>query len=289
MTGFPALTLGPSVRSGQSLRFVDRYTLYFDFLGTRAAATNWPPDRLDQFVKLLISISKIQAHEEVVGSANADGSYRIQITPEITTFSDHVVVSWLHRDHDGIPEAYKYLWPDIVLKDAVRITSGAAEVALRIGLLLRGGLSVGQLFHGGAVAFGEAMVTAYDLERCIAKNPRVIVAGSVLERLKPMRPEECESLLHDADGHWHLNYFTRMMRNAASWHSADCGDASDRLSPAAIVQTEQHIKEVSRWKRGHLDRIDHEIGALQKADAFGPSAKWKWFKERFESATSSVP
>lgn len=269
--------------------FEDRYVLYFDFLGTREAATSWSRERLHEFVDLLISISQIHAHEEVVGNPQADGSYRIHITPEITTFSDHVVVSWLHRDHDEVPEAYKYFWPDIILTDAIRVAAGVAEAALRIGLLLRGGFSVGQLFHDGAVVFGEAMVAAYELESEVANNPRIIVAGSVIERLKPMRPEDCELLLQDADGRWYLNYFIRMMRNAAPERDADVGDAVSPVSPANLAQKEIDIEQASRWKQAHLDRIDREIEGLRKAGATGPAAKWEWFKERFQWATNRIP
>jgi hypothetical protein len=281
--------LGEAMPVDDAAAFEDRYVLYFDFLGTREAATNWPRERLYEFVDLLISISQIQAHEEVVGGAQADGSYRIQITPEITTFSDHVVVSWLHRDHDDIPEAYKYLWPDIILKEAIRITARVAEAALRMGLLLRGGLSVGQLFHDGAVVFGEAMVASYELESGIAKNPRVIVADIVIERLKPMRPEECESLLQDADGYWHLNYFTHMMRNAAPRRDADVGDPIDSLSPVGIAHMEQDIEQASRWKHAHLDRIDREIDALRKAGAFGPPPNGNGSESAFCGQRAAFP
>src|SRR5205823_10559454 len=75
-------------------------------------------------------------------------------------FSDHVVVSW-RTSGESIVDS---LWTHVVLKDALRVLSAVAERALRIGLLVRGGMSVGQLFHGNDVVFGEMMIAAYELE-----------------------------------------------------------------------------------------------------------------------------
>jgi hypothetical protein len=161
--------------------FDDRYCLFFDFLGTRAAAAMWSRDRLYEFVDLLRSIALARSTEEINGQSREDGSYRISVRPEISTFSDHVVVSW-RTSGELIVDS---LWTDIVLKDALRVLSAVAERALRIGLLVRGGMSVGQLFHGDDVVFGEAMVTAYELECSVAKYPRVVVAGGIIDRLNP--------------------------------------------------------------------------------------------------------
>src|SRR5258708_4558546 len=103
--------------------FEDRYGLYFDFLGTRAAATTWPRDRLYEFVDLLVSIAQARSNEEITGQSQDDGSYRISVTPEISTFSDHVVVSW-HTSGETVVDS---LWTDVVLKDALRVLSAVAE------------------------------------------------------------------------------------------------------------------------------------------------------------------
>jgi len=42
--------------------------------------------------------------------------------------------------------------------DCAAQVGAIADMALRIGLLLRGGFSFGQLYHRGGVVFGEAMV-----------------------------------------------------------------------------------------------------------------------------------
>jgi hypothetical protein len=45
--------------SHDDLQLFDRFTLFFDFLGT-SDATRWPKERLYPFLDLLISIAQIQ-------------------------------------------------------------------------------------------------------------------------------------------------------------------------------------------------------------------------------------
>ena len=167
---------------------VDRFILFFDFLGTSEAATSWSRERVHAFVDLLISIAQVQSAEDISGNSQEDGSYRILVTPETTTFSDHVVVSYqCLADAEAFSmspmkgvEALASHWTRIVCEDAIRILSGVAEMGLRIGLLIRGGLSFGQLYHQGGVVFGEAMIDAYRLECKVAVNPRVVVSDALL-------------------------------------------------------------------------------------------------------------
>jgi hypothetical protein len=113
---------------------------------------------------LLISIAaQMQAAQEIDGSAQEDGSYRITITPEVTVFSDNIVVSYPsfgdeESAHQDVPahlrlEAH---WAKFMCQDAIRIVSAVAEMALRIGVIIRGGYSFGQLYHENGVVFGEA-------------------------------------------------------------------------------------------------------------------------------------
>jgi hypothetical protein len=246
-----------------------RFVLFFDFLGASNAARNWPPERVHQFVDLLITIALIQSAQDISGSAQPDGSYRISVTPEITTFSDNVVVSYPSGRVDEKNAVLESSWTEIVLKDAIRILKGVAEMGLRIGLLFRGGLSFGQLYHDGNVVFGEAMADAYAIETKIPVNPRVLVSDRVTSKLKHDLPGKIDALIRDTDGQWHLDYFKEMVRQA--------------LSPLP-----GGFDQAKLWKSAHLELIQREIVALEQAND-GRAAKWKWFKQRFEEATAEFP
>ena len=257
--------------SNSDLPLLERFTLFFDFLGSSLAAS-WPAERLYPFLDLLISIAaQMQTAQDIDGSPQEDGSYRIRITPEVTVFSDNIVVSYPSiEDEDAIPHdvpahlRFDAHWAKFMCQDAIRIVSGVAEMGLRIGVLIRGGYSFGQLYHENGVVFGEAMVDAYQLESKQAIYPRVLVSDRIIERLKGIPDADRDFFLQDTDGRWHLNYFSAMLK-----HSSD-GPIDD--------------EQAKRWKRAHLDTINAGIAANDGRVA----EKWSWFKSQFERATADI-
>lgn len=258
--------------SDDDLPLFERFTLFFDFLGT-SEATRWPKERLYPFLDLLISIAQIQSEQNIDGNPQEDGSYRIWITPEVTTFSDNIVVSYPSLDDEtSVPHNVpKHLrleahWAKFMCQDAIRILSGVAEMGLRIGVLVRGGFTLGQLHHDNGVVFGEAVVEASRIEKSEAVFPRVLISERIVERLDGIPEADQTSLLQDADGRWHLNYFAEMIRHASN------GPISD--------------EQALRWKRAHIATIDAAVKAL----AHDPHrrGKWVWFKARFEEAYAHI-
>ncbi len=258
--------------SNEQAAFGNRFVLFFDFLGTSDAAQQWPRERVHKLVDLLIAISRAQAAEAIDGEPQVGGGYKLTITPEITTFSDNVVVSYREADIESGPNieepVLKSLWAGIVCQDAIRILSSVAEMGLRIGMLIRGGFSFGQLYHDRRVVFGEAMVDAYRLESKLSHNPRILVSERVIDQLTHERPEDVSFLLRDSDGQWHLNYFGQMARHA-------------------IPSGPDSIDGAIRWRQAHLTLIDQNIEELRR-NSPDRAEKWQWFRERFDHATSRL-
>jgi hypothetical protein len=228
---------------------------------------------LSPFLDLLIAIAaNMQTAQDIDGAPQQDGSYRIRITPEVTAFSDNIVVSYPSFGFDSIetPRHLRIepLWTKFMCQDAIRILSRVAEMGLRIAVLIRGGFSFGQLYHENGVVFGEAMVDAYHLESKHANHPRVLVSERIIERLTGIPDSERTFLLQDADGRWHLNYFAEMIRHSSN------GPIDD-----------EHAK---RWKRTHLATINAQIDAANALGNARIAVKWIWFKCRFENATSHI-
>jgi hypothetical protein len=258
--------------SDDDLPLFDRFTLFFDFLGT-SDATRWPKERLYLFLDLLISIAQLQSEQDIDGNPQEDGSYRIRITPEVTTFSDNIVVSYPSFDDETSvpPDVPKHLrfeahWVKFMCQDAIRILSGVAEMGLRIGVLVRGGFTFGQLHHDRGVVFGDAMVEANRIEKSEAVYPRVLVSERIIERLDGIAEADRTFLLQDVDGRWHLNYFAEMIRHSSN---SPIGDEQAR-----------------RWKCAHVATIDAAIKSL----VHDPHrrGKWVWFKGRFEEAYGHI-
>jgi hypothetical protein len=257
--------------SNGDLPLMERFTLFFDFLGTSMAAS-WPAERLYPFLDLLVAIAaEMQTAEDIDGSPQQDGSYRMSVTPEVTVFSDNIVLSYPALDNEiaspgHVPEHLRIgpLWAKFMCQDAIRIVSRVAEMALKIGILIRGGYSFGQLYHQNGVVFGEAMVEAYRLESREAINPRILVSDRIIDQMKGLPEGNRDFLLQDVDRRWHLNYFSAMLQ-----HSSDGPIDED---------------QARRWKQAHLATIDAAIAANERYVA----GKWAWFKTQFERATANI-
>ena len=55
---------------------------------------------------------------------------------------------------------------------------------LREGYFFRGALVYGHLYHDASMVFGDALVRAYELEKTIARYPRVIISREVMKNIE---------------------------------------------------------------------------------------------------------
>jgi hypothetical protein len=85
---------------------------------------------------------------------------------DISTFSDSIVVS--AKIDDGIGVA--------------RVSHYAGYLAwkfLELGILTRGGIAVGKMYHKNGTAFGPAFIEAHELESKLAIYPRILATTDV--------------------------------------------------------------------------------------------------------------
>jgi hypothetical protein len=223
--------------------------LFLDFLGFAAAVRHWDDARLGQVIEAIVALAKGQSEFDLRGEALPDGGYKITSPAAITTFSDHIVVSYpqLIKPADFTDAQWELVagpWPGMVRQQMQKITAQIAMAGLDVGLLVRGGLSRGKLYHRGRVVLGEAMVDAYRLESEVAQYPRVVVSPRITDD---------DRLFSDVDGTRCLDYLDEMMLLAEERH----GDAR-------------------AWVQAQLAQIRTYIGALEQRQA----KKWIYFKDR---------
>jgi hypothetical protein len=152
------------------------------------------------------------------------------------------------------------------VQDAQRVVGDIARRALKLGLLIRGGITIGKLYHSNGVVFGEGMVDAYRLESSVAIYPRVVISPRVYTRATT---DTQNRILTDRDGIFHLNYLWRVVGEAA---------------PAG----EEFLSEREKWKADSVKTIDDTIERLASAERLNEFSKWRWFKEQFTFATRRV-
>lgn len=215
---------------------------------------------MERLIAVLASIASAQSAFDIKGQAQQDGSYRITSRAEITSFSDNIVVSYpvLTGLEGAPPEAQQFIldgWHAMVRSQMEKITAQVAMAGLELGLLVRGGLTRGKLYHLGGVVVGKGMVDAYKLERDVAVGARVVVDPAIQDHAR---------LVKDEDGHWCLDFITELMLLA------------DDTRGGAI-----------KWAQERLVEIDASISDLNSKGLSKIGGKWEGFRDRLQYAKNT--
>ncbi len=220
--------------------------LFLDFLGFSSAVEQWADHWMERLILALAALSEAQSDFDIKGEAQQDGSYRITSRPKVTTFSDNIVASYPAAIHDPAVALSGFMspyWGKIVRQQMQRITAEVVLIGVDLRLLVRGGLSKGKLYHQGSVVVGEAMIDAYHLERCVAKEARVAVSPRITD---------AEGIFVDVDGLRCLDFFNDLMRaaerthgNALEWARATKDQIDVNIE--SLIQNGQHV-QANKWQ-----------------------------------------
>jgi hypothetical protein len=145
------------------------------------------------------------------GHSQEDGSYKFSIAPTVSTFSDNIVLSFRVNDYDlGETEAefMEKIYLEMVLRQTRTMVGKLAEEALKIGMLVRGGMTLGELYHREGVVLGSGLVEAYGLESTVSKYPRITISSSIYSRIHVN--DRGANMRRDKDGIWNLDYFKHL-------------------------------------------------------------------------------
>ena len=109
--------------------------LFLDFLGFATAVQHWDDERMEKLIALLVAIAEAQSAFDIKGESQSDGSYKITSPAEITTFSDHIVVSYpsIAKPAEIAADLWAVIsngWAAMVREQMQKITAQVAIAAL---------------------------------------------------------------------------------------------------------------------------------------------------------------
>lgn len=104
--------------------------------------------------------------------------------PLVTMFSDSVMIT-----------APTCLW---FLHEFVDLISHLQYFLLTQGVLLRGGIDVGKVFHDNNYLFGKGLVGAYLIECNISKYPRIVISNRAIKFSQNSIDASCDYYIDDA-------------------------------------------------------------------------------------------
>ncbi|WP_316162874.1 hypothetical protein [Bradyrhizobium sp. SZCCHNRI20481] len=234
-----------------------RATLFLDLLGFRNLVRNGRESDI-------IDALNVSAHSQIQykDAAMSDFDFRV------TAFSDCIVSSVrLLARNNFMPAAF--------------LASYGGRLALEMltrGILVRGALTVGNLYHVEQAVFGPALIEAYELESQFAQYPRIVVPRKVYGNLNislsiTMGVEwfiEHPPCREDFDGMFHLDIFgpfyidsrprTLTLKNSRSIE--DLGGVTTRLVRKLCKPKykDHRISTKYEWLRYYLEDCGNRFG-----------------------------
>ncbi len=190
--------------------YEERYCLFLDILGFQSHIDETVNPKADSkhpmtFSRLKSALDKISNgvnyRQAVVVAGQMHPSSR-----QVTQFSDSIVVSYLKNEQNGSGVS-SILW------DVHRLQLELVPY----GILLRGAITSGLLYHDQSLVFGPALNEAVALEK-LASYPRVILDGQIFDEASLPRPYRQKRKLEltrsissmvemDLDGLYYIDYF----------------------------------------------------------------------------------
>jgi len=126
----------------------------------------------------------------------------------VHTFTDSILIGFPIQD-DAEMELGSLFWK-----------LGFFQLAMvNRGFFLRGAISIGDLFMDETIIFGGGLIEAYQGERKLARDPRIILTDSAATAVKTHltyyssaeRSPQARDLFVDADGQYFLNYLDTVL------------------------------------------------------------------------------
>lgn len=185
---------------------------------------------------------------------------------------------------EGIPWTRTVLFSDSVVRvrpydemisdgslfhEILDLVHAQAELAYQ-GIFIRGGLTVGKLYHRDNVLFGPAMIQAYDLESKFANYPRIVIDPLAVAALKT--DERLRKEGHTLDDE--QNYVSKLLQLGEDglyyidYLGAFRVEMDDYDTyPAFLTQVKQHIIDNAVAAQGSLGVLHKYLWSAQYLNA----------------------
>lgn len=229
----------------------ERFVAFIDLLGFRDVLNRMFTNEPQLFKTVLQVLELAKAFADAPDPENMRA---------ITAFSDSVVVT------SGGPFGTAGLFATVGV---------LAGEFLKKGILCRGGIARGRMYHADGILFGEALVRAYDLERHVAKMPRIVIDDDVAPAVFFLIDDQVPRVKRDRDGKLILNVFAHFWERAdidspnilVGDHWGGSADEKGLLLVRGVLQNalsraqsgNADIFEKIRWAAGQFNETLQEI------------------------------
>lgn len=194
---------------------------------------------------------------EIEESAQYKGldNFDLRRKTNVTTFSDSIVVSV--KVDDNVNEMASTLIVNL---------SYIGTVLLEKGILIRGGLTIGNIIHiENGTVFGQGLIDAYMLETRSAKYPRIVLSDKLLSELNyPLETKRNRYPFHQ--------YLNSYDDGCVGFHQLiyyQVIESWTEMTPELLT------KSLSKVRKVIISGLD---SSFEKPEVF---AKFNWLKEQY--------
>jgi len=241
--------------------YEEQFTAFIDFLGFSEASGQIDESIRAKTLALLLALSSLRGDFDLQSTTHEGGGKQSRIKPAISTFSDNIVISFplgrISKDMDSD----EYTTAVYIMSHFSQLLVTIAAFALRIGFLVRGGATIGNLYHAQGVVFGEALIEAFQIESQIAVYPRVVLSPAITERQAWVKHFEVRRA---DDGLYHIDYFKM-------------------LAVGASAPGENYGANTKAWFAEAVGVIENNLRELESGRKLKELSKWAWFAREFRS------
>ncbi len=221
------------------IEYKQRVVAFIDILGFENLVRSLP-DNPKLFARLNYTLRRIKYIEKSRSHPNS-----ITSDLEVSVFSDSIAISTKEEKIFSLVWTVGWLQADLMF----------------VGMLTRGGISVGRTIHEDGILYGEGMLSAYRLESKAAIYPRIAIANGLATKHEKLLKNW---IVVDVDSIVYVNPFKF---DAVAGGAEEL--AADGYDPRTV-----YFKGVR----------EHLINGIANASEEDHLAKYRWLANRFNVA-----
>lgn len=165
---------------------------------------------------------------------------------KIKIFSDNIVL--YTKVNDDLRGCFIHL---------VYLAAFMQAIFLNEGLLVRGGIAKGDFYGDDIMIWGNALVTAYEIENNIAVYPRIVVQSGIINGVEEEFAKEFECLSVDEDGCYYVDYLSDYLFDDIDGAINKAVDKCEiELKDAGYKSEKENSKVIQKliWQKNYIER-----------------------------------
>ncbi|MFO9100430.1 hypothetical protein [Legionella pneumophila] len=215
---------------------------FIDLLGFKSALKK--EENAKEILNILYQMKEGERNGCNVSTQVNGLNIEIQVQPAVSVFSDSMVISVSEKVFNK-----DVSWRHAVI-EILNIVQQLANFVIERGFLLRGGMSLGKLYHEKGVVFGPALVEAYTLESEHAKNPRILVCPKLVDCFNEDKNGGTFNcfLQDELDGEYYLDYLpTALLYSSQNYTYQSVIQQKIITMMKAASTDKREIKILEKW------------------------------------------